>query len=446
MENFAPTVSVLTLGCRVNQYESDAFAAEMKRRGARIVPFGDPADLCVVNTCTVTGESDRKSRQMIQTSPLVVVTGCFAQIAGDEAEAMENVIYVTGNDGKASLADTAWNILGGALPEAVNAVSPPVSRAGVETTLSVPMRTRSYIKIEDGCNNRCSYCLIRKARGPVRSKERETVLAEARALAEAGAKEVILTGIEAASYGMDFPDRKPYGHALADLIRGVNGIPGIERIGLGSLEPTVLNETFVEAARESEHLLPHFHLSVQSGSAKVLRAMRRRYVPETVLAAVGRMRSALPEATFSADIIVGFPGETEEDFAETEAFCRAAEFLHLHIFPYSEREGTEAAEMEERVPVRVRRDRAARLEETGVQIRRSLLERYTAEHGEKPVRLLVEKRAGGMLSGHSEHFVEIRRVPGRAQVGEIVPVCVESTDGIVCTGRLAASPAGERSE
>ena len=441
MEKNAPAVSVLTLGCRVNQYESDAFAAEMEKRGAKIVPFGDPADLAVVNTCTVTAESDRKSRQMIrraaQSAPLVAVTGCFAQIAGDEAAAMENVVFVTGNDGKASLADEVWRILSGITPDAVNSVTPPTGREWAETTLTVPMRTRSYIKIEDGCGNRCSYCLIRKARGPVRSKPKETVLREARALAAAGAMEVILTGIEAASYGMDFPDRKPYGHALADLIREVNAVPGIERIGLGSLEPTVMNEVFAAAARDSEKLLPHFHLSVQSGSARVLGAMRRRYTPAMVLAAMERMRSALPGVTFSADIIVGFPGETEEEFEETVQFCKTAGFLHLHIFPYSEREGTEAAEMENKVPVRVRRDRAAKLEETGAAIRRDLLESYVEAHREKPVFLLVEKRTGGMLSGHSEHFVEIRGVPGKASVGEIVPVLLDSTDGIRCGGKLA---------
>ena len=413
-----------------------------------VVPFGDPADAAVVNTCTVTGESDRKSRQMIrraaQNAAHVIVTGCFAQIAGDEISSMENVTFVCGNDGKACLADTVLAVLSGILPAQVNGVTPPTGRGSVEMTLPSPQRTRSYIKIEDGCGNRCAYCLIRTARGPVRSKARETVLEEARALARAGAKEVILTGIEAASYGMDFENRQPYGHALADLIRDVNRIPGILRIGLGSLEPTVLNDYFADAVRESEKLLPHFHLSVQSGSTAVLRAMRRRYPAEAVLRAMERIRAARPDVTFSADIIVGFPGEEEEDYRLTEDFCREAGFLHLHIFPFSKREGTEAASMENQVPEPVKRERAERLEQAGAAIRRDLLERYAAEHRDSPVRLLVEKNGGGFLSGHSEHFVELKKIPGRAEVGEVVPVLIDSTDGLVCTGRTAeAREAGE---
>ena len=441
MNQNAPTVSVLTLGCRVNQYESDALCAVLKERGVKIVPFGDPADLAVVNTCTVTGESDRKSRQMIrraaQNALHVVVTGCFAQVAGNEIAGMENVTFVCGNSGKASLADTVLSVLGGDLPAEINGVAPPTDSGSVEMTLSAPQRTRSYVKIEDGCGNRCAYCLIRFARGPVRSKPRETALGEVRALARAGAKEVILTGIETASYGMDFENRQPYGHALADLIREVDRIPGIERIGLGSLEPTVLNDYFAEAVRDCPHLLPHFHLSVQSGSSAVLRAMRRRYTAEAVLEAVERIRAVRPDVTYSADIITGFPGETEEDFGKTADFCRAASFLHLHIFPFSEREGTEAALMEDQVPVRVRRERAEALAEIGDGIRKNLLDRYVSDHRDRPVRLLVEKNGGGLLSGHSEHFVELKKIPGRAAVGSVVSVLLEATDGVTCTGRVA---------
>lgn len=434
------TVSVLTLGCRVNQYESDSLCARLRSAGVRIVPFGDPADVTVVNTCTVTAESDRKSRQMIrraaQNAARVVVTGCFAQVDPDAAAAADGVVYVCGNEGKASLADTVLAILGGEVPENAAHVDPPVGRHGVEMTLTAPMRTRSYIKIEDGCNNRCSYCLIRKARGPVRSKDPALVLEEAASLAKAGAKEVILTGIEAASYGLDFDDRRPYGHALAQLIREVQAINGIERIGLGSLEPTVMNEVFCEAARNCPKLLPHFHLSVQSGSDPVLAAMRRRYRAEAVLAAILRMKDARPDTTFSADVIVGFPGEGEEQYRETEAFCRAARFLHLHIFPYSKREGTEAAAMDHQVPEAVKHERAARLEAVGAEIRRELLAEYTEAHRASPVMLLVEKCVGGMCSGHSEHFVELKRIPGKAGIGEIVPVLLDGTDGAVCTGHF----------
>ena len=221
----------------------------------------------------------------------------------------------------------------------------------------------------------------------------------------------------------------------------MQAVDGIERIGLGSLEPTVMNEVFCEAARDCPKLLPHFHLSVQSGSDPVLAAMRRRYRAEVVLAAIRRMKDARPDATFSADVIVGFPGEGEEQYRKTEAFCRAARFLHLHIFPYSKREGTEAAAMDHQVPEAVKHDRAARLEAVGAEIRRELLAEYTEAHRASPVMLLVEKCVGGMCSGHSEHFVELKRIPGKAGIGEIVPVLLDGTDGaVICTGHFAHEP------
>ncbi|MBR4206569.1 MAG: tRNA (N(6)-L-threonylcarbamoyladenosine(37)-C(2))-methylthiotransferase MtaB [Clostridia bacterium] len=442
MKTLSPAVSVLTLGCRVNQYESDALSDELRRKGASLVPFGEPADVAVVNTCSVTAESDRKSRQMIrraaQNAVCVVVTGCYAQTESDAILSMPGVRYVCGNDGKAALADVILALAGGNDDLPKNAVSPPGTRACVETTLTVPQRTRSYIKIEDGCPNRCAYCRIRFARGPVRSKLPSDALAEAQALACAGAKEIILTGIEAASYGMDFPDRKPYGYALADLILEIGKIDGIRRIGLGSLEPTVMSEYFVSAAASCDKLLPHFHLSIQSGSDRVLRAMRRRYTAAAALAAVERMKKALPDATFSADVIVGFPGEEEADYLETEAFCRAVGFLHLHVFPFSRRAGTEAAEMENQVPEAVRRERAERLGALDEALRAGFCSRYADAHREKPVFLLVEKNGGGLCSGHSEHFVEIKKVRTKAEVGEIVPVVLTGTDGNVCFGERIA--------
>ena len=432
------TVSVLTLGCRVNQYESDSFSAKLKENGVTVVPFGEPVRLAVVNTCTVTAESDRKSRQMIrraaQNAEMVAVVGCYSQLDAEAVSRMEKVVHVCGNSGKAELADTILALLDGSYAGPVNAVTAPDSPASAEMTLTTPMRTRSYIKIEDGCENRCAYCIINKARGPVRSKASETVLAEVCQLAHAGAQEVILTGIETASYGLDFRSRKPYGHALADLIEQVNGIDGIRRIGLGSLDPTVMSDYFVGKAARCEKLLPHFHLSIQSGCSRTLAAMRRKYNAKQAMEAIIRMKAALPGVTFSADVIAGFPGETEEDFAETVSFCREVSFLHLHIFPYSIREGTEAASMENQVPEEVKHRRAALLEAEGAALRRELLDQYAESHRETPVWLLVEKNIGGFCSGHSEHFVEIGRVKSDARVGEIIPVLLSETDGEVCMG------------
>ncbi len=439
MNETMKTISILTLGCRVNQYESDYFAAQMKEAGYQIVPFGQPCSLSLVNTCTVTAESDRKSRQMIrraaQYAEKVMVAGCYSQMDAERVAAMDKVVYVCGNNGKASLARIAVSLLIGTYAGPVNAVLPPEDREAVAMAVPSPMRTRSYIKIEDGCHNRCSYCIISSARGPVRSKDPLLVLREIEHLAKQGCKEVILTGIETASYGMDFPIRKPYGHHLADLIEEVARIDGIERIGLGSLDPAVMSPYFCEKAGRTEKLLPHFHLSVQSGSDRILHKMRRKYTAAMILEGVERMKAAIPHVTFSADVIVGFPGETEEDYLLTLSLCQQISFLHLHIFPYSKRAGTEAAVMEGQVAENIKKQRAGHLEEEGKKIKLSLLTDYVNAHRSAPVYLLVEKCIDGFCSGHSEHFVEIKGVQKEAPIGSIVPVLTESTDGEVCLGR-----------
>lgn len=444
MEKVKPKVSLLTLGCRVNQYESDAFSAEMEKLGIEIVPFDTPCDIAIVNTCTVTAESDRKSRQMIrraaQNATQVIVTGCYAQIESEVAAESPSVTYVCGNSGKHTLAKTVAELLCGAYDGEVNAVTPPTDPGAVSMTLSTPMRTRSYIKIEDGCENKCAYCIINKARGPVRSKDPNVVCAEAAHLAKAGTQEIILTGIETASYGMDFPRRKPYGHSLADLICEVAKADAVKRIGLGSLDPTVMSEYFVNKIKNVDKLLPHFHLSIQSGCSRTLARMRRKYNADMALAAVERMKEAIPGVTFSADVIVGFPGETEEDFNETLEFCRKVRFLHLHIFPYSKRTGTEAAEMDEQIPEPIKRDRFNRLETLGKEINRELIEKYIADHSAStgnPVRVLIEKNTGNNCSGHSEHFVEVKIHGCTAEVGSVVEAYLNGTDGKFVAGAKA---------
>lgn len=434
------TISVTTLGCRVNQYESLAFTEGLKKHGIAVVRPGEPCDAVIVNTCTVTAESDRKSRQMIRRAASyadhVIVTGCFAQISADTAAAIDKVTYVCGNGGKASLADTVYAILNGTYGGTKNNVGEPDGYDAVEMTTESPERTRSYIKIEDGCENRCAYCIIPKARGPVRSKKPDTVLAEANRLAAAGCREVILTGIETASYGMDFEGRQPYGHRLAELIGEIAAVNGIERIGLGSLEPTVMSEYFVGKLASTPKILPHFHLSIQSGCSRTLAEMKRRYNADMASAAIRRMREAMPDVTFSCDVIVGFPGETEEDFAQTMEFCRNARFLHMHIFPYSKRAGTPAAERKDQVPENVKHDRLVRLETLGKEIKRELLDDYVEKHRETPVYVLVEKSENGTAVGHSEHYYEVNIPDCAAEAGDILAVYAVSHDGEIVTGHI----------
>jgi len=433
-------VSIITLGCRVNQYESDGLAEKLAEMGFEIVSPGEKADYTIVNTCTVTGESDRKSRQMIRRAAAesaVLVTGCYAQVAGREAAEIPGVVYVCGNGEKSRIPAVLAALDAGEPVEKL--VVTDVQTAGYDPLCRhIPKRYRSFIKIEDGCENRCAYCIIPSARGRVRSRTREEILAEAAALAEAGSVEVILTGIETASYGMDFSGekRERYGMALAGLLADVDAVPGVERISMGSLEPAVMSEPFVEALAGMKHLLPHFHLSVQSGSSSVLRRMRRRYTAEMALEAMARVRRAIPEATFSADVIVGFPGETEEEAAETMAFVREARFLHLHIFPYSKRAGTEAAVMPGQVPENMKKARLKALEDLQAGLRLEMLEKYVTDHRDVPVYVLVEQTRDGIANGHSEHYVEID-IPADTNLnGQIVPVLLTGTDGKICFGKV----------
>lgn len=461
MNEKKPTVSLCTLGCRVNQYESDAIAERLTLDGFTVVPFGEPCDLVIVNTCTVTAESDRKSRNLIRRASLlgqtscgrrtpVIVTGCFSQVSPETVPTNGGEIYLCGNGEKDRIPALARQLIEGR--EIARSPKPqPMDQAPYDTfSLHTPQRTRSYIKIEDGCENRCAYCIIPKARGKVRSKPAETVLAEAAALGRAGCREIILTGIETASYGRDFESgspcapREPHGARLASLLQAADKVPGIQRIGLGSLEPTVLSEAFAAAVAPLRHVLPHYHLSLQSGSSTVLQRMRRRYTAERAEECLARMRHVCPDVTFSADVIVGFPGETDAEFCETVAFFERNRFLHLHIFPFSPRKGTEAAQMPHQIPAGEKHARVKALETAQTAVRTSLLQDYVSTHAysDHPVLVLVEKAGNGMVSGHSQHFAEVfAPMPPSfsPQVGEIVKVRLSETDGKVCRGIVLPS-------
>lgn len=426
--------SICTLGCRVNQYESDAIGEGLQAKGFTLVPYGDESDVVIINTCTVTGESDRKSRQLIRRASgaapgaAVIVTGCFAQVSPDAAAAL-GADAVVGNGDKGQIPDIAYILAQGG--RAVCTVSDIQTAAWDELQIHTPRRARSYIKIEDGCENRCAYCIIPAARGRVRSKPADRVVAEASSIAGSGCCEVILTGIETGSYGKDLENMN-----LETLLGLVDQVPGIRRIALGSLDPTVLRPSFVERAAALSHLLPHFHLSVQSGCTRTLHRMRRRYTAERVLENMARAREKIPGLTFSADIIVGFPGETEEDFLETAEFCKVAEFLHLHIFPYSVRSGTEAASMPDQIAPEEKKRRSAYLANVQKEAQNRILDRYIDEHKRRPVYVLAEKWERGITSGHTEHFVPCEIPTERDCSGQILPVYPVGSNGIVLKGKI----------
>ncbi len=435
---------VITLGCRVNQYESDVIAGDLEADGFDIVPLGQTADVTIVNTCTVTAESDRKSRQHIRRaaaanpgSPLIV-TGCFAQVSPEDAAALDGVSAVVGNGDKADIPSLARRLIAG--EQGSKNVSDIMTAVYDNMTLHTPRRARAYIKIEDGCENHCSYCIIPAARGKIRSKLPEIAVEEAKTIAETGCQEIIITGIETAAYGRDSGGA----FSLLSLIRDLHHVPGITRITMGSLDPSLMKDDFLYGLTEIPSVLQHFHLSLQSGSSSVLRRMRRPYNASQAMERVQKLHELFPDAMLSADVIVGFPGETEEEFAQTVAFCREAKFMHLHIFPYSIRRGTEAASMPGQLPDHEKKRRAAELAGVQRDIKKNILKEYAEKHRDVPVYVLIEEEDNGFWVGHSEHYVEIR-IPNTEPLdtGAVLPVVLAKAEEEFCFGKIHSVGCGD---
>ncbi len=408
-----PTAAILTLGCKVNQYESEAIAEGLVKEGFAIRPTSEVCDLYIINSCTVTSESDRKARQairrLIKQNPAayVMVTGCAAQIAPEKIAAIPGVDAVIGNRNKMDVVTIAVRLLAsGRKNPAADVDVPSLAGASFEPmTITRFDRTRAYVKIQDGCESRCSYCTIPRARGPLRSKPMDEVIREVTALTETGCREIVLTGIETGAWGKEWGTRR-----LQDLLVAVDAIPGIGRIRLGSLDPTVMTEAFVAAIAPLASTAPHFHLSMQSGCSATLARMKRTYNVTMAEAAMARVRAGIPNARFTTDIIVGFPGETEEEFAETLAFARRAEFLHIHVFPYSRRDDTPAATMPNQVPEAVKHERVARLSAVSRETCGAILDRTLArcQATGEALTVLFESRVKGFWHGHTPDFMEVK--------------------------------------
>lgn len=415
------TVSFYTLGCRVNQYESSVMSVSLAEKGIKTVPFGERCDFTVVNTCTVTAESDRKSRQIIRRAAKfakkgVIVTGCFAEVSPDDAKEIDGVIHVIGNKNKSSVVNTVLKVAGIPCDEITS--NEHIFEECSEF-LKMPGRVRTFIKIEDGCESKCAYCIIPKARGPIRSKNPEDIIKEASLLTAMGSPEIILTGIEISAYGKDFRNSQK-GYDLASLITDMSSIPTLKRLGLGSLDPSLMSEEFLERISCVPQLLHHFHISLQSGCSSVLARMRRKYNADQARTIISRIRKFFPDANISADIITGFPGETENEFEKTAEFCKEADFLNLHIFPYSVREGTEAALMPDQLHDSEKKRRVLELENIHNSTKSELLCRYAKEH--EYVNVLFEQKKNGVLTGHSEHYVELKADGPSELVGKICRV------------------------
>ncbi len=401
-----PTVAICTLGCKVNQYESEAIGETFLQCGFRVVKEEEKPDLFVVNTCTVTAEADRKGGQLVRKlhaenpAAPILLTGCMAQRDPARAAALPGVSFVCGNADKLSVVAAAQKLLKERETAPTVAVTPLDGAPFEPMRITRFDRTRAYVKIEDGCENRCTYCAIPAARGPVRSKPLFDVLSEVEGLTRGGCREVVLTGIETAAWGRDLGNA-----GLIDLLEAVDGIKGIGRVRLSSLDPAMVTEDFARRAARLSSLTPHFHLSVQSGSSRTLAAMKRKYNREMALSAVAVLKKHIPRVELTADFIVGFPGESEADFAETMSFARAAEFLSMHVFAYSKRAGTPAAAMPDQIPSAVKKQRSAALIALGHTLRDARL--AAAIEKEPMCEVLFETYENGFAVGHTDSFFEV---------------------------------------
>lgn len=437
------TAAVVTEGCKVNSYESAAIAEALAREGFHIRPASEDCDVYVVNTCTVTAASDKTARQMIRRliaahpGAAVIVTGCSVQSHADELAAIPGVFALIGNRRKLDVvrAARAFALTGCVPPQPIMSV-PPLDGAPFEPmTITRFDRIRPDVKIEDGCECRCTFCAIPDARGPVRSKPADDVLREVTGLCRAGYREVVLTGIETGSWGRDLGlDADGNRYTLASLLKMVDALPGVCRVRLGSLDPSVMTPEFVDTAAGLSCLAPHFHLSVQSGCSRTLARMKRRCNAGQALRALERVRAAIPGVQFTTDMIVGFPGETDADFAETLAFAEEAAFLKIHVFPYSRRPGTPAADMPDQVPPPVTAARAAALSALSDRSTAAILDQTLT--ADKPVTVLFERRGDGYTTGHTPAFMEVR-VDGPTNLrGRELPVRLYGRDGCVLLGKI----------
>ena len=437
-------VGLYTLGCKVSQYETEAVGETFEKQGFEICPFGDICDVYVINTCTVTAESDRKSRQIIRRAiksnpdAIVMVMGCYSQRSADEVAGIPGVSFVIGTENKLSAVCAAEKMLrekreGRACQKIISTTD--VTKAVFEDMkISHAPRTRAYVKIEDGCESKCTYCAISDARGRVRSKPKDDVISEVEQLYKNGTREIVLTGIETGSYGRDFEEK----YGLADLICELDARGSCDRIRLGSLAPELINRDFIMKVRDKKILAPHFHLSMQSGSDATLRRMKRRYNSEQAMRVIEMIRENIAGAQFTTDLMVGFPGESEENFLETVDFVRRARFLDAHVFAYSRREGTPAAYYENQIPEEVKRKRSAELIRAKNEIRDSVLDGVVSNS--KSLSAIAETLGkDGFYTAHADSYIEVKFPSKNKKLsGEIVNLIpVSHKDGIVlCNMKL----------
>lgn len=412
-------VALLTLGCKVNSYETEAVWEMLERDGYQRVDFDDFSDVYIINTCSVTNQGEAKSRKMIrhasQSNPeaIVVVMGCFSQLRADEVLKIEGVKIVVGTNHRDMIPKLIREYLEN---HQVTNIVDTLSINESYDNLSIEhfvKHQRAFLKIQDGCNNFCSYCIIPYARGRIRSKSPEVVIEEANKLVQSGFKEIILTGIHTGGYGLDFED-----YRFVDLLKALESVNGLKRLRISSIEVTELTEEVLEQFRHSKIIVNHLHIPLQSGAERILHLMNRKYSKAEFLAKINELRSIKPNLSITTDVIVGFPSETEEDFCEMVDFIRQVNFSELHVFPFSKRDGTPAAKMSGQIDGLIKKERVNRL----LELSKELSMKYAIANLNREFEVIPESFIDGMAAGHSDNYLLIKFPGDKSMIGKIVKV------------------------
>ena len=411
------TVSFYTLGCKVNQYETNAMEQQFIKNNYEIVENTQKADIYVINTCTVTNMAERKSRQMlrrvkeINPSAVLVVCGCYAQVAKNELEQIPEINIILGINEKNEIVQIVENYMEKMAEQDKKSQEAEIDDVSKQKEfldfgdVTYTEKNRAVVKVQDGCNMFCSYCIIPYARGRIRSRKIESVVSEIKKIAKEEIKEVVITGIHVASYGKDFDNENTSKKIrLIDLLEAINKIDGIDRIRLSSLEPTIVDEEFATRLSKLDKICDHFHLSLQSGCDETLKRMNRKYTTQIYRDAVATLRKYYPEASFTTDVIVGFPGETDEEFAKTYEFLKEIDFYRLHVFKYSPRRGTVAEKMPNQIDGNKKEERSNKL----IELSNSTENKHNQSYIGKTVKVLFEEFEDGFFKGHTTNYMMVK--------------------------------------
>ena len=425
-------VAFYTLGCKVNQYETNAMIQQFQEHGYELVEFEEKADIYIINTCTVTNMSDKKSREMLRRAKkqnpvsTLVAVGCYAQVGKEKLEQIPEIDLILGTNEKNNIVAYVEKYRKEKKREEVVTDVMQMREFQDFGTITYTDKNRAAIKVQDGCDRFCSYCIIPYARGRVRSRKIESVVKEAEEVSKKGVKEIVITGIHIASYGKDLPENI----SLIHLLEALNAVPTIQRIRLGSLEPKLMTKEFIERLVKLEKICDHFHLSLQSGCNATLARMNRRYTTEEFYEVVTMLRQAYPNVSLTTDIIVGFPGETEEEFEETYQFLQKVQFYKMHVFKYSPRSGTKAAQMKEQIDGNKKEIRSNRLLELSDKNQQ---EQNKKEFG-KVVEVLWEEYKDGYYIGHTTNYEEVKINTQEQLENTITKVTITGTNGLTLLG------------